>query len=195
MLRDRGRGSGDRDRDRRAHQVGGDRSPGWRAPARVHTVASGTRARVTDHRGRGGPRRSGSVRARVGARHARLGRIPVRDRCDRRTRSRGSTPDGHGLTGDRCSAHGGAPRARTPPRVGRDAGIDHVHLHRQDRNADAQPDDGRRRVDTFGEDHHRRWWVRPQCGDHDDADRRGRDLATVSRGGALRFGTSRSPRR
>ena len=39
------------------------------------------------------------------------------------------------------------PRARPPPRGGRDARLDDVHLHRQDRHAHPQRDGGRRGVD------------------------------------------------
>ena len=72
-------------------------------------------------------------------------------------------------------------RARPRARGRRDAGLDDVHLHRQDRHADPQPDGRRRGVDAGGH----------------GVDRR-RGLRTHGAGGAVRprgTGHARAPRR
>ena len=46
----------------------------------------------------------------------------------------------------RRAAHGAPPGRRAPARGGRDAGLDHRHLHRQDRDAHPQRDDRDRRL-------------------------------------------------
>ena len=54
----------------------------------------------------------------------------------------GAAGGDHHHPGDRRAAHGGAPRDHPPAAGGRDAGCDLGDLHRQDRHADAQRDDG-----------------------------------------------------
>ena len=53
----------------------------------------------------------------------------------------GLLPDGDALAGARDAADGAAQRARAPPVGRRDARLDHGDLHRQDRDADREPDD------------------------------------------------------
>ena len=72
----------------------------------------------------------------------------LRDRGDRRARPRGPAPDRHAVAGPGGAAHGRPARPRPPPRGGRDARLDHVHLHRQDRHPDPQRDDRRPGLDA-----------------------------------------------
>ena len=77
-------------RDRPARHAADERA----APARAHG---------------GGDRRRGGrrvLRAHAAARHATLGRIPLRDRRHRGARSGGTAADGHPVVGDRRPADG-----------------------------------------------------------------------------------------
>ena len=75
-------------------------------------------------------------------------RVPVRRRRDRRAGARGAAADRDAVAGRRRAADGAPPRPGPPARVGGDAGLDHVHLHRQDRHADPEPDGGGRGLDA-----------------------------------------------
>ena len=80
--------------------------------------------------------------------HEGVGRLPLRCRSHGRSSARRSAPDGHVVARDRRAADGDSARAGAPPRGGGDAGLDHLHLHRQDRHVDAQRDGSRRGVDA-----------------------------------------------
>ena len=58
----------------------------------------------------------------------------------------GLLPDGHALAGHGGAAHGRARCAHQEAVVGRDARLHHGHLHRQDRHADQERDDGARHL-------------------------------------------------
>ena len=73
--------------------------------------------------------------------------LPVRRRRHRRAGPGGPAADRHALAGPGRPADGRPQRAGPPAGIGRDARLDHVHLHRQDRHADPQRDGGRRGVD------------------------------------------------
>ena len=67
-----------------------------------------------------------------------------------------NVPEGPAADGDPGArhgraAHGEAERSDPPPARGRDAGLVHRHLHRQDRDADPQPDGGEGDVRTWPE--------------------------------------------
>ena len=83
-------------------------------------------------------------------------------------RSRGPPADGHAVAGDGRQADGAQPCPRTPPRGGRDARLDDLHLHRQDRDADLQRDVDRR---PSGHRAARGWGARRQRLRPDLADR------------------------
>ncbi len=67
--------------------------------------------------------------------------------ASRRAGARGAAPHSHALACRRCPATCTQRRARAASGVGRDARLDHRHLHRQDGHADLQRDGGRRAVD------------------------------------------------
>ena len=64
------------------------------------------------------------------------GRVRLRDRRHRRPGPRGAAAHGDALPGLGCGADGEASDPRPAARGGRDARVDDVHLHRQDRHPD-----------------------------------------------------------
>ena len=74
----------------------------------------------------------------------------LRGRRDGRPRARGPLPTVTALAGHAAPADGRTSTPGAAARGGRDARLDHLHLHRQDRDADPQRDDRRSRSGRRG---------------------------------------------
>ncbi len=164
-LRRGGRGTRCRPGNRSRYRVRTDR----RADAGNDPTRHSSDARVAPPRADDRDDRSRSrhriLPADAAARHAALGRLPVRHRHHRRTRPRGVVAHRDAVVGDRRATHGSRTCPGTPTRVRRDARLDHLHLHRQDRHAHPEPDAHRRGVDAEGQSAARRRGLRARRGD------------------------------
>ena len=106
--------------------------------------APGQAGRLADRAGRG--RRGLRVPpARAGWPGCPGRGVQLRDRAARRQRARGAAADDHARAGGRRARAGPPGRAGQAALRGRDARLDHGHLHRQDRHADREPDARHRR--------------------------------------------------
>ena len=94
------------------------------------------------------------LRPHARPRGPRRGRVHLRDRRHGRARARGAAAHRDPVPGDRRPADGRAERAGAPAGVRRDPGRHHLHLHRQDRDPDREPDERGRRLDAR--------WARPR---------------------------------
>ena len=146
----RGRGAGGRLRDRHAHRARPDREPLRARRARgVAARGPGAQGRLADR-----PDRRAVAGARLRAdRDARAG-LSLGDAVVFAVGPPGRPRARRTAAGDHPGARRRGARARPPrrggqaPERGRDARLDERHLHRQDRDADREPDARRRGLDA-----------------------------------------------
>ena len=145
----RRRGAGDRVRDRHAHGAGSDRRA-FRARRAGGEPAGepGASRRLADRadRRRHGRRLRAARDARGGA--AARGRHRLRGRPAGRERARGAAAGHHPRPGRRGARAGPPGRGRQAPERRGDARLHERDLHRQDRNADREPDASGRHLDA-----------------------------------------------
>ena len=88
--------------------------------------------------------------------------VHLRHRRHRRPRPRGTAPDRHALARVGRRADGQAADPRQEPPIRRDAGLDDLHLHGQDGDADAQRDGGGGGLDPDRHDVRERGRLEPE---------------------------------
>ncbi len=127
-------------RHRHAHRARTDRPPG---PAGCRpgafALAAGDRSPLAAGRGRRARARPGVIPVRAWRRAAVLGEPAVRHRHHRRQRAGGAPADRDPCPCPGSPAHGRAQRPDPASARGGDSGLDHGHLHRQDRHPDRKP--------------------------------------------------------
>ena len=129
-----------RGRDGDGHGTRPDRDDARRGRRAAHAIAAAPHALRTADRARGPRDLRHRVRRRAPARRSPAAAVPHGDQPRRRGDPRGAAGRGDHFARPRRGQDGEAPRPHPPPARGRDAGLGHRHLLRQDRHADRQPD-------------------------------------------------------